>query len=162
MSTPANDTLGFDGAVGEALRLTREGASPHQVIPSVLERITDATARAAAAKAGVEARVWQILNQDRARRDEAERRATVRAAGGGVPCLAPDCSEPIVRIERYKSTVVWDRQQDGSWSMGVEDVGTHFHLFCAYGHETRAWNNHDPNADGVLPAPLRAVVYPGG
>lgn len=75
-------------------------------------------------------------------------------------CLKDDCDAAVERIERYKTTVVWERD-GGSWTLGTYDQGTHFHLFCEAGHETRCWANPDPNADGTLPESLVGVVYPG-
>jgi hypothetical protein len=66
-------------------------------------------------------------------------------------CAQNRCKAPIVRIQRYHVTVEWERQEDGTWDLGTYDVGTHFHLFCANGHEEKAWRRD-------LPEPLNKIV----
>jgi len=60
----------------------------------------------------------------------------------------PNCEKNIVRIERYKTTVIWEIK-DGVWTMGALDNGTHFHLFCpdydeyskSQKHTCKQWGN---------------------
>lgn len=73
----------------------------------------------------------------------------------------PDCDKEIIRIERYKTTVVWEKEGE-KWHSGHIDSGTHFHLFCpdydeysrSQKHTTKRWGNE-------LPDELASVVYPG-
>ena len=67
-------------------------------------------------------------------------------------CPRSGCSKPITSIERYHVTVKWDFTSSG-WNLGALDNGTHFHLFCAAGHETKLWGN-------MLPKLLSDVMYP--
>lgn len=147
--------LDFNGVVGEALRLVREEeVLPHEAIPRALDRLRDPQEQAEAAKAGVEARVYQILERDKAR-EEARKRREQReraAEAGEAKCLRGDCDAGVLRIERYKTTVVWSKQEDGSWHCGHTGQGTHFHLFCTAGHETRCWGRR-------LPETLKKVIY---
>lgn len=64
------------------------------------------------------------------------------------------CGAAIERIERYHVQVEWTREKDGSWSLGTYDTGSHFHLFCANGHEGKLWGRE-------LPDELQSVVFPG-
>lgn len=97
--------------------------------------------------------------------DPAERRERDRAnierqvfqearANRTVQCPADDCSARVIRIERYHVTVEWELSATG-WDLGTHDTGTHFHLFCEDGHETKQWGNK-------LAKRLQRVVYPGG
>ena len=60
----------------------------------------------------------------------------------------------VVRIERYHTTAVWEKGADGTWSLGCEDTGTHFHLFDRAGRKIRIWGRE-------LSLELKHVVYPG-
>ncbi len=71
-----------------------------------------------------------------------------------IPCSLRECTGIIERIERYKTTVVWERGQSGAWETGTLDEGTHFHLFCSQGHEQKRWGRD-------LPANVKAIVFPG-
>lgn len=77
-----------------------------------------------------------------------------------VKCPQRSCSGVIVRIERYGATVEWALTEpsaqnfgQGLWEVGAHDVGTHFHLFCDLGHETKMWGRD-------LPKRLQSVVFP--
>ncbi len=70
-----------------------------------------------------------------------------------VVCSVPRCSELVVRIERYHTTVVWEWDEKKGWDLGALDNGTHFHLFCAAGHQIKMWGQQ-------LPKRLERVVYP--
>lgn len=83
-----------------------------------------------------------------------------------VKCPVQGCDELVTRIERYHVTVEWNLEtapvavgarhpiSEPKWTLGAHDSGTHFHLFCADGHESKRWGNQ-------LPKRLQAVVYPG-
>lgn len=82
-----------------------------------------------------------------------------------VTCPVPGCSELVARIERYHVAVEWELStervqgtrhplEQPMWRLGTHDVGTHFHLFCQAGHETKRWGKD-------LPQRLKRVVYPG-
>lgn len=62
--------------------------------------------------------------------------------------------DDVVRIERYGTTAVWEKEADGTWDLGCEDNGTHFHLFDSAGHEVKMWGRD-------LPPELKRVIYPG-
>jgi hypothetical protein len=70
-----------------------------------------------------------------------------------IVCPVSGCGSPVERIERYKTTIVWEHTPTG-WDCGACDEGTHFHLFCSQGHEVKRWG-------GALPPEVRKVVYPG-
>lgn len=67
-------------------------------------------------------------------------------------CPKQGCHGHINVIQRYKTTVEWELKEDGQWTMGTFDQGTHYHLFCSEGHESKCWGNE-------LPSDLRDVVY---
>ncbi len=64
----------------------------------------------------------------------------------------PYCEKEIVRIERYHSTVVWEKIGD-KWEMDFHDEGTYFHLYCpdydenskSGKHECKRWRNELPD-----------------
>ena len=68
-------------------------------------------------------------------------------------CGVGGCTAEVVRIERYQTTVAWEKDDDGAWDLGAYDNGTHFHLFCPEGHELKCWGRE-------LPKELQRVVYP--
>lgn len=70
-----------------------------------------------------------------------------------ISCPIGDYGALIGRIELYKVHVTWELS-DGAWDLGAWDDGTHFHVFCADGHETKLWGRE-------LPERLQTVVYPG-
>jgi hypothetical protein len=71
-----------------------------------------------------------------------------------VQCRVAGCDEPVTRIRRHKVTVEWEITNPlNGWDLGAFDDGTHFHLFCEAGHETKAWGRD-------LPKRLQKVVYP--
>jgi hypothetical protein len=69
------------------------------------------------------------------------------------------CEGTVDRVERYHVTAEWSYDADtDAWSLGVDDRGTHFHLFC------NAVSEHNPPVKRwgrELPAALNAVIYPG-
>jgi hypothetical protein len=71
-----------------------------------------------------------------------------------VKCPKSRCTGYIVRIERYNTDVEWELDAAGHWDLEAYDKGSHFHLHCTEGHETRMWGND-------LPKRLEKVVYPG-
>jgi hypothetical protein len=72
----------------------------------------------------------------------------------------PDCDKDIVRIERYHTTVVWEKK-NGEWTVGASDIGTHFHVFCPDYDEYDESGKHTMKIFGQdLPEELRNVVYP--
>ena len=152
----------FDEAVGDALQRVRGGTSPHDAIAAVLGQLEEA-AVAEGAKAGLYARVFETLNRERDTRDRvaAQRRAHELAARAGTPSECPwdDCSGGITRIERYHATIVWSKREDGSWDCReLGGRGTHYHLFCDLGCETKAWPNAGRHEYYVLPPELLEVV----
>jgi hypothetical protein len=86
-------------------------------------------------------------------------------ANATVQCPVEGCDELVTRIERYHVTVEWELGMEPvpmatrhplvepRWDLGTYDNGTHFHLFCPAGHETKRFGNR-------LPKRLRKVVYP--
>ena len=146
--------MAFERAVGKALAEIRGGGNPRDVIPTVVEGL-DQGELLNGAKAGLYARVFQILDQERA---PAEHQA-IGEAGEKSECPQARCTAGVVRIERYQTTVMWEKSADGSWDCGAYDQGTHFHLFCSDGHETKAWPNRGNHSDYVMPVELLRVVY---
>lgn len=71
-----------------------------------------------------------------------------------ISCLRPGCDAGVERVERYHVSVVWEPTADGRWDFGAYDTGTHFHVFCADGHEVKCWGRH-------LPREIQDIVFPG-
>ena len=72
-----------------------------------------------------------------------------------VACLVEGCEANVTKIERYKVSVGWEYDSNtGEWDLGAYDDGTHFHVFCAAGHEVKCFGRG-------LPEELQRVVYPG-
>ena len=76
-----------------------------------------------------------------------------RLAPMTVRCPVKGCDSLVVSIERYHVTVEWELRDVG-WDLSTYDSGTHFHLFCDTGHESKAWGSQ-------LAERLQSVVYPG-
>ena len=47
------------------------------------------------------------------------------------------CSGHITRVEAYKCDVTWTPDADGRWRPSVNEVGSHYHLFCSEKGESR-------------------------
>jgi hypothetical protein len=41
------------------------------------------------------------------------------------------CSGHITRVEAFKCDVTWKPDADGRWRPSVNEVGSHYHLFCS-------------------------------
>jgi len=74
----------------------------------------------------------------------------------------PDCDKEITRIERYKTTVCWEKEGE-KWTCGAYNTGTHFHLFCPDYDEYSKSDKHEIKLFGdELPDELASVVFPEG
>jgi hypothetical protein len=71
----------------------------------------------------------------------------------------PDCDKEIVRIERYQSTVFWEKKGD-NWRRDYWNGGTHFHLFCPdYDEYSESGKHECIRWGGDLPDDLYRVIY---